>query len=135
MDISVNLLWVLVATVAGVAIGMAWYSPKLFGNQWMKLSGITPDPADKKGMYQGIAIGFAANFFRAYILAHFVYIVASMDWMEALVLAFWLWLGFVATTLSNIVAWEGKSWKLFALHGAYHFVSLAAMAIILTYFA
>lgn len=129
------MLAVLAATTASMVIGTVWYTPKVFGNAWMRLAGITP-PADyKREMYKGILIGFVGSLIRAYVLAQFVYILASMDWMEALVVAFWIWLGFTATVLVNVVAWEGKSWKLFLIHGGYHFVTLAVMSVILTYFA
>ena len=50
---EINLIAVLLAAVAMMAVGFFWYSPKGFGKQWMQLSGITPDKiseAKKKGM-------------------------------------------------------------------------------------
>ncbi len=44
---------VLVAAIVYMAIGMAWYSPVLFGNLWLKESGRTAadiEAAKKKGM-------------------------------------------------------------------------------------
>ncbi len=42
---EINLLAVLGVSVLSFIIGWLWYSPFLFGNQWIKLSGITPKMA------------------------------------------------------------------------------------------
>ncbi len=38
----VNYLAVLVAAIVGMVVGFIWYSPKVFGKMWMKLSGVNP---------------------------------------------------------------------------------------------
>lgn len=40
--IGLNILAVLAATIAGMLVGAAWYSPYLFGTQWMQCIGKTP---------------------------------------------------------------------------------------------
>ena len=44
---AVNYLAVLVAAIVSMVIGGLWYSPLLFGNVWMKLSGITQKDVEK----------------------------------------------------------------------------------------
>ena len=75
--------------------------------------------------------GFITALVMAYVLAHFVAIAGAGDAMGALQLAFWIWLGFIATVQIGIVLWEGKPWKLYFLNAAYWLVNLAVMAIIL----
>ncbi|PCJ14914.1 MAG: hypothetical protein COB04_14065 [Gammaproteobacteria bacterium] len=41
--LELNLLGVIVATVIGMALGALWYSPLLFGNQWMQSINKTPE--------------------------------------------------------------------------------------------
>lgn len=45
--------------------------------------------------------------------------------------AFWYWLGFAVPLTSGSFLWEGKSWKLWALHAGYYLVSLLIMGAIL----
>jgi len=43
MEIDINLISILVASVAGMMLGAFWYSPIAFGNAWMKSIGKTED--------------------------------------------------------------------------------------------
>jgi len=134
MIFDVNFLAVLVAAIAGIAIGAFWYSPAGFGKIWMKESGFSEeslDEAKKKGMAKSFILGFVASLVMAYVLAYFVQIGGAGDIAGALQLGFWLWLGFIATIMLNGVLWEGKSWKLYILNIAHQLVSLLVMAIIL----
>jgi hypothetical protein len=51
MEVQVNYVAVLFAVVASMVVGFAWYSPVLFGKQWMKLMGLTKENMEsaKKG--------------------------------------------------------------------------------------
>lgn len=40
---GINVIAVVSATVTGMVLGALWYSPMLFGNQWMKCLGKTPE--------------------------------------------------------------------------------------------
>ena len=52
--------------------------------------------------------------------------------LEAM-LAFWPWLGYIATTQAGSFLWEGKSFKLFAFNAAESLVAMFAMACVLTF--
>ncbi|HEY4267070.1 MAG TPA: DUF1761 domain-containing protein, partial [Galbitalea sp.] len=39
---SINYIAVILATLSSMIIGSVWYTPKVFGNYWMKLSGVKP---------------------------------------------------------------------------------------------
>jgi hypothetical protein len=137
-EITINYLAVVVAAIANIIIGTLWYGP-LFGKQWMRLSGLTKESIkDMKMSPAGAYIaGTITALVMAYVLAHdaFVWGVFFGDsgtFMFALQLAFWIWLGYVATTQVGSVFWEGKSWKLFWLNTAQSLVSLIVMASILT---
>ena len=132
---TINYFAVIAATVACQAIGFAWYGP-VFGKLWMKLSGITEKQIaehKKKGksMAPTFAISALGSLVMAFVLAHFVDYVEATTISGALSLAFWLWLGFIATVLVGGVLWERKSWKLYGLNSAYYLVVLSVMASIL----
>jgi len=134
--LTINYLTVLLAAVATFIIGFLWHGP-LFGKQWMKLSNISAAEAEagkaamagKMWMY--LLPAFLQQLVMAYVLAHFVYMWGASDIISSLELAFWIWLGFIATVLLNGVLWEKRTVPLYLFNIVYHFVSLASMTIIL----
>ena len=134
MDIAVNYLAVVAAAVASMAIGAAWYSPLLFGKEWMRLSGMSPEFIEgvkAKGTWKMYGVGFIGALVMAFVLAHLVFLMEATTLNDALDLGFWLWLGFIAPVQLGVVLWEGKSWKLYLINTSYYLVSLPAMASIL----
>lgn len=137
MDAIVNYPAVAVAALAAFVFGFLVHGP-LFGATWMKLMKITPEEMErgKKDMQPKMPFTMLAAFVQqlvvAYVLAIFVDLAYVLTVGEGLVLAFWLWLGFVAMTLLNGVLWEKRSLPLYAFNVAYHLGSLAIMAAILT---
>ena len=136
MQIYVNYWAVLVAALASTALGMLWYSKLLFGKAWMREMGFTNESMERakaRGMHKLYAAAFAGSLVMAYVLAHFVFVWAATDFVGAFQLAFWTWLGFVATVMLGGVLWEGKSMKLYVLNALYQLASLYVMALILAY--
>jgi hypothetical protein len=39
---NINYLAVVAATLSTMIVGSIWYTPKVFGNYWMKKAGVTP---------------------------------------------------------------------------------------------
>ena len=133
MDISVNYLAILVATVVAYAVGALWHSPAGFGSYWMGLMGLTRDHMGKMPLTpaQAIVLGFFIMLVQVFVLAHFAALFGAVTWQMGLQLGFWVWLGFLAPTLANGWLWEGKSIKLFAFNAAYALVSIEVMALVL----
>ncbi len=136
MDIPVHYLAVLVAALASFVFGFLVHAP-LFGSVWIGLMKITPQEMEqgKKEMQSKMPVymlvAFLQQLVMAYILAHFVYVWDAFDVTSALTLAFWTWLGFIATVLLNGVLWEKRSVPLYLFNVAYHFGALAIMTLIL----
>ncbi len=78
------------------------------------------------------SLGFLSQFVMATVLAHISGFVLVIYVSEALQLAFWLWLGFLATTMLGTVLWEMKSPKFYAINAGYWLVVLMLMSVILT---
>ena len=132
--VAVNFVAVIVAAVVSMAIGMAWYSPALFGKEWMKLSRISPQrirSAKAKGMEKTYVIGFIVNLIMAYVLAHTVYYSGARTAMDGAFVGFFVWLGFIATVMLGMVLWEGKPVKLYVINAGHYLVSLLVMGAIL----
>ncbi|MEK9166230.1 MAG: DUF1761 domain-containing protein [Patescibacteria group bacterium] len=134
MDIYLNYWAVLVSAIANMALGMLWYSPLLFGKSWMREMGFTNESMERakaRGMGKIYAAAFVGSLVMAYVMAYFVFVWAAADFMSAFQLAFWIWLGFVATVMMSSILWEGKSAKLYFINAGYHLVSLFITALIL----
>ena len=130
---EVNYLAVLVAAVASFLLGWLWYGP-LFGKPWMKLMNF--DKNSMKSMklspVTAMILGFLTYLVIAYVLAGFISILNSATIVEGIKIAFWIWLGFIATTTLGSFLWEGKSIKLYLLNNAYNLLNILVIAVILT---
>lgn len=69
---EINFLILLAATLVPLVVGFIWYSPKVFGNAWMKATGVTPESA--KGANMPLIFGLTAlfSFFIAFMLQSIV---------------------------------------------------------------
>jgi hypothetical protein len=133
--VEVNYIAVLVASIVSFVVGFVWYHPSVFGTMWMKLSNVSPAVADagNKNMMQSMVMGFVGTVISAYVLSHFVAVWGASDFLGAVQLGFWVWLGFQMPMALGSVLWEQKSWNLFALNGAYWLVTSIVMASVLVF--
>jgi hypothetical protein len=137
---EVSFIPILIAAVANVVIGMIWYNPHVFGGAWMRMTGITPEQAErgKRRMPLHVLLGFVASMLIAYVIAYFGmawtgYLGINADWTTALQLAFWCWIGFVAPVLLSSVIWEQKPIRFYLINASYWLVSFMIMALVLLY--
>jgi hypothetical protein len=134
---SINLLAVLIAAISTMVLGFLWYSPLLFAKPWMKEMGY--DPNDKGRMEEmkksaGPAYGgsFVASLVSAFILALFLHEMRVVSLNIGLLVAFHVWIGFVATVQFTSALFTKQSMKLFGINTGYQLVCYLAMAAILT---
>jgi hypothetical protein len=129
---------VLVAALAAFVIGFMWHGP-LFGKQWIKLMGIPQakvEAMQAKGMGPMVPRMIAGYLQQAVIATVISYLAAGLGVVgvvPALTLAVVLWLGFIATVLLNGVLWEERTVSLYLFNVVYHFVSIAAMTLIVVF--
>lgn len=133
VELSINYTAVLLAAIASYGFGALWHSPLGFGSYWQRLMGFTKESMHKMPLtaLQAMLIGFIVTVLFAYVLAYFVVLVNAVTFAAALSVGFWVWLGFVSTTLINGLLWEGKPVKLFFFNAAYQFLSIEIMAAVL----
>lgn len=133
MNVEINWLAVLLATLSTMVVGTVWYTPKVFGDKWARLAHV--DLGKKQGMAGPLAGAFIASLVTAYVLAHVAYLsnkfFGDSFLQNALSTGFWLWLGFVAARLFVHDAFEGRPAKLTLLNGAHEFVTIMVMALII----
>ncbi|MBX4192148.1 DUF1761 domain-containing protein [Candidatus Parcubacteria bacterium] len=126
---GINYLAVLVATVGAYAVGALWYS-LLFRRPWMRLMGINADHVGGMPASRAMILGFISTLVMVYVLS--VFVSAAPDLGGALIISFWIWLGFTATVQIGSYLWEGKPIKLFLINASQSLVAMLVATIILS---
>ncbi len=129
---AVNYLAVLIAAISAMVIGYAWYGP-LFGKTWMKAAGVKmgdtkPAGSEMAKLYGAQYVGAAVM---AYVLAVLLQMTGTADYMTGFKMAFWLWLGFIATSALGAVLFEKKSWTYYGVTVGYQLINVLVMSAIL----
>jgi hypothetical protein len=139
-EMNINFVAILVAVVANFILGFLWYTP-LFGKAWAKEMKFDTSVKPAGGQIaKGMIFMVIGNFFLAYVFAHNIAAWSYVPGMDAMSPAMkimnstvFTWLGFYLPVDLSTVAWENKSWKLFAINTGYHFMMLLVASVILTY--
>ncbi len=125
----INYLAVVVAAVAAMAIGAAWYAPGVFGTAWMALAGFAEPP--EGSMAQAYAMGFVNALVKAFVLALLVDWVEGESWRCGAVIGLVCWIGFAATVRADNTIFGGRPLGLFWIDGGYDLVSYVVMGVIM----
>jgi hypothetical protein len=130
-DPSINLVPVVVAALINIAIGMLWYSPYLFGKLWIKAQGKTPEEISSSNTGIMYVLSTITSLVFAYVLAHVVKFANLNTIALGAQAGFWVWLGFVATTVLPVYLFEHRPKMLYFIYIFYQFVSIPIMGGIL----
>ncbi|MGX9295284.1 DUF1761 domain-containing protein [Tsukamurella paurometabola] len=133
MDVTINWLAVLAASVVGFVIAFVWYSDwGLVGGTWRRLTGVTKADSDGAGATPMVvlvvslvltAIGLAA----AYALAA-AYFGREAPWLAAAIGGA-AWLGFSVTTLAQHNFFEMKPARLTVINSVYQLILFVGMGL------
>ncbi len=133
MDVEVNWLAVVLAALSTMVVGSIWYTPTVFGKQWEKLAKL-----DRKNManpVKAISVTLVVSFISAYVLAHVTFLsnnfFGNSYLQDALMTAFWVWLGFTAARFITHDAFENRPWKLTLMNVAHELVTFMVMGLII----
>lgn len=131
MDFSfaeINWIAVLVASLVYFFVGTLWYSPLLFANSWMQLTGKTRDDLNANPFY------FIASFFLCLIgstaLACLFQIAGVTGFVPGLLAGVMAGLA-VASAMAVDFLHSGQSIQLYLITSGYHFVSFTLAGLIL----
>jgi dipeptide/tripeptide permease len=120
LSISVNWLAVILAAVAGMALGFVWYM--VLGKQWMGALGKTREQIMSAAGNPATPFIIAAvmQLVMAYFLALLTpRVFGATTLINGLMMGFWLWLGFVITTMIINHRYQGSKWSLTVIDGGY----------------
>ncbi|WP_299525925.1 DUF1761 domain-containing protein [Winogradskyella sp.] len=128
-NVKINVIAVVAAALSMFLIGGLWYSPKLFGNQWLKELGKDKSFLETGNMKLIFGGAFILALIMAFNLAGFVSGYESWTW--GLIGGALAGLGWVAMSLGIIYLFERRSMKIFLINAGYIVVSFIVMGIIL----
>ena len=126
---------VLLAGVVAVVLGHVWYHPRVFGGAWMRMTGVTPEMAERGQvrMVLHTFVALLAAMVAAYVMNYFGIAWGVYDWIGALELAVWSWIGFVAPPMLGLVLWDHKPIRLYLINSLFWLVVFMAMALALVF--
>ena len=134
---EINMWAVLLATLSSMVVGSARYTPRMFGNYWMKVAKVTPS-GEAKDAARPILITLVVSFVSALVLAgsaaisqHFY---GGNFLANTLITAVILWAGFTAARFITHDAFEGRPAGLTVLNCAHELVTLVVMGLIIGLF-
>ncbi len=127
---QLDLIAILIAGVVNFLIGIAWYSPWLFGPAWKKLAGFDGSHPYKRRKLAPLW-AFGLSLLTAYILGFFIVFLGVTTVSDGMFVGFLAWLGFISTTLLSAVIWSHKSFKFFLIDGGYRLLGALVMGGIL----
>jgi hypothetical protein len=134
---EINIWGVLLATLSSMVIGSVWYTPKVFGNYWMRVAKVTPG-GEARDAVKPILITLVVSFISAWVLAGSAAISQNFYGgnflANTLITALILWAGFTAARFITHDAFEGRPAGLTILNCAHELVTLLVMALIIGLF-
>lgn len=133
MLIDVNYWAVVLATVSTMIVGSIWYTPKVFGNYWMRVARV--DNTSDRGAVGPIVTTLIVSFISAWVLA----ITTQVAWIAldgnyllmAITTGLMLWAGFTAARFITHDVFEGRPAGLTILNIAHELVTVLVMALII----
>lgn len=131
MDIStLNWLAIIVAALSTFLIGGLWYSPLLFGKQWMSENNFTEDELKKSNMPKVFGLTFLFSFVMAFNLAMFLNdSKTTISW--GAIAGFLAGFGWVAMSIFVIGQFERRTTRYMLIHAGYVTISFVVMGLIL----
>jgi hypothetical protein len=135
--VHINFWAVLVSAILAMAIEWAWYSPKAFGKFRDKMLKQEDEEGEdvivpkKKEYDANYIISFVLIIISAYILSYVEFYADAATFYDGMSAAFYIWLGFVATTTLYGVIWEKRPIQLFLIENTYRLISFVLMGGIL----
>jgi hypothetical protein len=131
---DINYLAVVAATLSLMIVGSIWYTPKVFGNYWMRQANVTPSGKASDAV-RPIIITVIVSFITAWVLAGAAFIswdfYGGSFFVNTLVTALILWAGFTAARFITHDAFDGRPTGLTVLNVAHELVTIVIMAIII----
>ncbi|WP_010203174.1 DUF1761 domain-containing protein [Salinibacterium sp. PAMC 21357] len=131
---EINYIAVILATLSSMIVGTIWYTPRVFGNYWMKAAGITPS-GNAADAIRPIVVTVIVSFITAWVLAGAAFIAfdfyGGSFFVNTLLTSIVLWGGFTAARFITHDQFDGRPNGLTVLNVSHEFVTIVVMALII----
>lgn len=131
---AINYVAVILAALSSMVVGAIWYTPKVFGNYWIRLSGVKP-PINRVDAIRPIVVTVLVSFVTAWVLAGAAWIAFDFYHgsflVNALLTAAILWAGFTAARFITHDQFDTRPAALTVLNTAHELVTVLVMALII----
>jgi hypothetical protein len=136
-QVEVNYFAVMACGFVFMIIGALWYSPLLFGKQWMKAMGKSQEEIQEmqKDVWKSYLFSFLGALVMAFVLAHIIGYAKADTALKGAQTGLWMWIGFVITSSLGGILFEGRPKGLYFIYNGYQLVSLVVMGMILAVWA
>lgn len=126
---KVNIWAVILAGVSYLIVGALWYSPLLFGKQWIQLNGFTDeDFKTNKPMWMITLVSFLSATVSAFVISWILGVNSSATFGAIIgggIAFFWI----TMSKLTNVL-FENQPVKLFLIHAGFDLVAFMVMGAI-----
>jgi len=122
---------IIISALLAFSLSLAWYSPMMFGDIWMKYrdASIAAAPSWK------FFLAPLREILTACVLAFLIARVRPGNLGSALVLGLVLWAGFYGVQLTGAVIWDNMPWQLGAVHAGDWLMKTVFMTIVLAWWS
>lgn len=136
MEVQVSYLAVFLAGLSSMVVGSIWYAKGVFGTTWARLAHVDLDREMKSGeIVKLMGTTFLISLVTAYVLAHLAFLsnnfFQNSFLQDALMTAFWVWLGFTALRFWTHDMFETRPGKLTLLSVSNEFITIMVMGLII----
>jgi Protein of unknown function (DUF1761) len=126
----INYLAVVVAALAGFALGWGWYT--VLGKAWMAALGKSKEDCEKgQHSFTPLIIAAVSCFLMAWMLAGLMGHLSDVTIKGGVVSAIFVWIGFVLTTVATNHAFEGMRPVVTAIDAGHWLAVLVLMGAII----
>ena len=130
---SINYIAVVLAMLSSIVVGFVWYTPRVFGKTWMRLTGVQPGTGQSP--VRPIIITIVVSFLTAWVLAGAVdisfHFYGGSFLLNSIFTALILWVGFTAARFITHDVFDRRPWQLTVLNVSHELVTLLIMAVII----
>jgi hypothetical protein len=123
---DVNYLAVLVAWIVHIVMGLIWFRPELFGNEWSRLTGKELKPAKK-----WLVPGLIGHLLMIFVLVILIKLTNANTGFSGMFIGILTWIGFVVPMESGELVWEKTPFRLFLLRTGNQLIGIAVSGFIL----
>lgn len=123
---EINFLAVIAAWIVHTVSGLLWFQPKLFGNEWSKLTGKDLKPASK-----WLIPGLVGHLAMVLVIVIIIKMADIDNGLGGLVVGILGWIGFVVPLETGELIWEKIPFRLFLIRIGNQFVGICISGFIL----